>query len=184
MLHLDTISIKENRDGLDFYYNQRNHALKMIDFLSAVAPVKYKRSEELISMDTHTAVKSYKFSYSVEIVPVCRDDLVVLPRHIAHSLGNISQVVLCHKISNNVHFLDPNTLETADISADIYWRAPFMSLANASQMVEFFVIHVEPPWSHARSPRSRRHASRPHVRHSNQRPNPHFAHTPRMCPPR
>ncbi|KAF5107496.1 hypothetical protein DV453_003026 [Geotrichum candidum] len=142
--HLDTISIKENRDGLDFYYNQRNHALKMIDFLSAVAPVKYKRSEELISMDTHTAVKSYKFSYSVEIVPICRDDLVVLPRHIAHSLGNISQVVLCHKISNNVHFLDPNTLETADISADIYWRAPFMSLANASQMVEFFVIHVEP----------------------------------------
>lgn len=142
--HLDTISIKENRDGLDFYYNQRNHALKMIDFLSNVVPMKYKRSEELISMDTHTAVKSYKFSYSVEIVPICRDDLVVLPRTIAHSLSNISQVVLCSKITNNVQFLDPNTLEIADISANVYWRSPFMSLSNASQMVEFFVIHIEP----------------------------------------
>ena len=37
----DTISIKEVRDGLDFFYSQRSHALKMVEFLAAVAPVKY-----------------------------------------------------------------------------------------------------------------------------------------------
>jgi len=37
----DTISIKEVRDGLDFFYSQRSHALKMVEFLASVAPVKY-----------------------------------------------------------------------------------------------------------------------------------------------
>jgi NMD3 family len=37
----DTISIKEVRDGLDFFYTQRSHALKMVELLASVAPVKY-----------------------------------------------------------------------------------------------------------------------------------------------
>ena len=31
-------------------------------------------------MDIHSGSSSYKFSYSVEIAPICRDDLVVLPK--------------------------------------------------------------------------------------------------------
>ena len=37
----DTIAIKEVRDGLDFFYSSRSHALKMMDFLASVAPIKY-----------------------------------------------------------------------------------------------------------------------------------------------
>ncbi|VVT44720.1 uncharacterized protein SAPINGB_P000510 [Magnusiomyces paraingens] len=142
--HLDTVSIKENRDGLDFYYATPNHAVNMLSFLSAVAPVKYKRSEELISIDTHSATKNYKFSYSVEIVPICRDDLVVLPADVANALHNISPVVLCNKVSNTLQFLDPNTLQTAELTAPVYWRTPFASLADSSQLVEFIVLNVEP----------------------------------------
>lgn len=142
--HVDTISIKEAKDGLDFYYGQRNHAVKMIDFLNAVVPMKFKKSEELISQDTHTGASTYKFTYSVEIVPICRDDLVVLPKKMAKSLGNISQFVLCSKISNTLQFLDPSTLQTADLSPQSYWRAPFSALADVSQLVEFIVLDVEP----------------------------------------
>ena len=38
--HRDTTNIKEFRDGLDFYYVQRAHAIKMVDFLNSVVPIK------------------------------------------------------------------------------------------------------------------------------------------------
>lgn len=36
----DTVSIKEVKDGLDFFYAQRTHAIKMVEFLSAVVPIR------------------------------------------------------------------------------------------------------------------------------------------------
>ena len=142
--HVDTISITEARDGLDFFYAQKNHAVKMLDFLNSVVPIKSKKSEELISQDVHSGSSTYKFSYSIEIVPICKDDLVVLPKKLAKSLGNISQLVLCSKISNTLQFIDPTTLQKADLSPSVYWRAPFNSLAEVSQLVEFIILDVEP----------------------------------------
>jgi len=142
--HVDTISIQESKDGLDFFYSSRSHALKMIDFLGSVAPIKYKRSEELVSQDIHAGTSQYKFSFSVEIVPICRDDLVILPKKLAHQLGGISQIVICSKVSNTIQFLDVNTLQIADINATVYYKKPFPSLAEASQLVEFIVLDVEP----------------------------------------
>lgn len=37
----DTISIKEVKDGLDFFYSQRSHALKMVEFLNGLVPIRY-----------------------------------------------------------------------------------------------------------------------------------------------
>lgn len=37
----DTLSVAEKKDGLDFFYSSRQHALKMVDFLTAVAPVRW-----------------------------------------------------------------------------------------------------------------------------------------------
>jgi NMD protein affecting ribosome stability and mRNA decay len=36
----DTNNINEKRDGLDFFYTERNNAIKMCDFLSGVVPVR------------------------------------------------------------------------------------------------------------------------------------------------
>jgi len=37
----DTISVKEVKDGLDFFYSTRAHALKMVEFLQGVVPVRF-----------------------------------------------------------------------------------------------------------------------------------------------
>ncbi|KAG7705093.1 hypothetical protein KL914_003779 [Ogataea haglerorum] len=142
--HVDTISIKESKDGLDFYYSQRNHAVKMIDFLNSVVPIKSKKSEELISQDIHSGTSQYKFTFSVEIVPICKDDLVVLPKKLAKSMGDMARLVLCSKVSNMVQFIDPVTLQTGDLLAQVFWRTPFAALADVTQMVEFIVLDVEP----------------------------------------
>jgi nonsense-mediated mRNA decay protein 3 len=141
--HKDTINIKEVKDGLDFFFAARNQAEKFVDFLNSVAPVRAKKSQELISMDIHTSTKSYKFSYSVELVPICKDDLVAIPIKLAKQIGNISPLGLCYRVGTSVNILDPSTLQTADVSTPIYWRAPFTPLADVQELVEFIVMDID-----------------------------------------
>jgi len=115
----------------------------MCEFLAGIVPVRTKSSEQLLSTDTHTGTSSYKFTYSVEIVPVCKDDLVCLPLKQARSLGNISQLAVCTRVGNSLHLMDPATLQSCEISAQVYWRMPFHALATVTDLVEFIVLDVE-----------------------------------------
>jgi nonsense-mediated mRNA decay protein 3 len=142
--HKDTINIKEVPNGIDFYFAARNSAEKFLDFLISVAPVRTKKSQELISLDTHTSVKSYKFSFACELVPICKDDLVALPVKLAKTIGNISPLTLCYRVGTSVNLIDPNTLQTADLSTPIYWRSPFSPLADVKELIEFVVMDIEP----------------------------------------
>ncbi|KAF4126710.1 nonsense-mediated mRNA decay protein 3 [Geosmithia morbida] len=141
--HRETLNIKEAKDGVDFFFSAKNQAEKFLDFLNSVVPIKVKQSQELISLDTHTSKRSYKFTYSAEIVPVCKDDLVALPIKVAKQSGNIAPLLLCYRIGTSVCLMDPQTLQTADISSAVYWRAPFTSLTDAPELVEFIVMDVE-----------------------------------------
>ena len=141
--HRETINIKEVKDGLDFFFAQRNSAEKFVDFLNSVAPVRKKTSQELISMDIHTSSKSYKFTFSVELVPICKDDLVALPIKLAKQSGNIAPLGLCYRVGTSINIIDPQTLQTADISTPIYWRSPFNSLADVQELAEFVVMDIE-----------------------------------------
>lgn len=142
--HKDCTNINEKRDGLDFFYTERNNAIKMVEFLASVVPVRVKGSEQLISQDTHSGTANYKFTYSVEIVPICKDDLVCVPKNLARQWGNISQLTICSRIGNTIHLLDPLTLQQTDVSAPVYWRQPFESLAQVSDLIEFVVLDIEP----------------------------------------
>lgn len=141
--HRDTVSIREAKDGLDFFYVQRGHALRMVEFLSTVVPIRAHKSEQLISTDVHTSHSNYKFTYSVEIAPICKDDLIVLPKRLAKSLGNIGQIVVCSRITNSIRLLDPTTLQSFDVPTDRYWRDPFYSIASIPELVEFLVLDIE-----------------------------------------
>ncbi|TFY58976.1 hypothetical protein EVG20_g7957 [Dentipellis fragilis] len=140
----DTIMVKEVKDGLDFFYSARGHALKMTEFLAAHVPVRSKASERLLSSDTHTSTANFKHTYSVEIVPICKDDLVCMPVKLARQLGNISPLTVCMRVGNSIHLLDPATLQFCEVTSPIYWRTPFDSLASVSDMVEFTVLDIEP----------------------------------------
>ncbi|KAJ1328792.1 hypothetical protein BSLG_010016 [Batrachochytrium salamandrivorans] len=150
--HKDTSNIKEFRDGLDFYYSQRSHALKMVEFLTSVVPLKSKSSEQLISTDTHTGTSDYKFTYSVEIVPICKDDLVCLTHKMARTLSEISPLALCTRVSNMITFTDPLTGKLrfinrspldAEMRAPQFWEASFPTLCESKDLIEFYVIDVQ-----------------------------------------
>ena len=71
--------------GVDFFFGNRSHALKFNDFLSSVVPIKTRNDKQLVSHDEHAGTYNYKFTFSVKLVPLCKEDLCLLP-HKAHSL--------------------------------------------------------------------------------------------------
>ena len=46
----------------------------------------------------------------------------------------------------SINLMDPSTLQTAELSAPVYWREkfPFKALADAQDQVEFIVLDIEP----------------------------------------
>lgn len=95
--HADASSISEMRDGLDFFHSEKNASEKLVSFLQTVAPLRYKTARQMITHDTHTGVHRNKYTFSVELVPVCKDDLVCLPKETAAHLSNVCPLVLCTK---------------------------------------------------------------------------------------
>ena len=65
---------------------------------------------QLVSHDEHAGTYNYKFTFSVKLVPICKEDLCLLPHKVHHGLGGMGPVVLCTHVSSAVHLLDPFTL--------------------------------------------------------------------------
>lgn len=141
--HRDTVNIKTVREGIDFFFDSRSHASKFVDFLQAVVPIRSKTSEQLITQDVHSGESTYKFTFSVEIVPVCKDDLIFLPQKVARQLGGLHPLVLCTRVGTTLHFIEPTSLTTPDMPTTTYWREPFTSLACSKDLVEYYVLDVE-----------------------------------------
>ncbi|KMV65407.1 ribosome stability and mRNA decay protein [Encephalitozoon cuniculi EcunIII-L] len=117
----DTSNIKQRKEGLDFYYIERNAAVRMVSFLQSVLPVRVKVSERLISKDVHTSKCNYKFSHSVEIAPLCKDDLVVVGKDVRRSLG-IGSLAIVQKIATGIVLLDARLMKSVKITGSFYWN--------------------------------------------------------------
>jgi nonsense-mediated mRNA decay protein 3 len=63
---------------------------------------------------------------------------------LARQLGNIDPLTICTRVGNSLHLLHPSTLQSCELIGSTYWRAPFDSLANISDLVEFTVLDIEP----------------------------------------
>ncbi len=89
-------------------------------------------------------VYRYKHTYSVEIVPVCREDLVCLPPRLNAQIGGSSPLMLVWKVSNKLRLLDPLTLKAVDVQAQQFWANPFRAIANSSLLTLYYVFDVVP----------------------------------------
>uniref|UniRef100_A0A1B0FCV2 60S ribosomal export protein NMD3 n=1 Tax=Glossina morsitans morsitans TaxID=37546 RepID=A0A1B0FCV2_GLOMM len=141
--HNNTLGIKPMHGGLDFYYANDNHARKMVDFLQTMIPAKITSSKRLISHDIHSNNYNYKYTWSVEIVPLSKGSAVCLPKKLRQQLGNLSPICLIHKVASAIHLIDPLTAQIAELSSQAYFRNPFEAICNPPQLVEYVVMDVE-----------------------------------------
>merc|ERR1719183_1271862 len=99
--HEKVLSLKETRDGLDFHFSHRSHAIQFADFVTAHVPSKVKQSRHLVSHDVSNNIYNYKYTILCELCTVCVDDVVHIPRGsaITASLSGASPLLICHKVS-------------------------------------------------------------------------------------
>ncbi|KAF5450222.1 hypothetical protein F2P56_030589 [Juglans regia] len=140
---VSAIKIQQMDQGIDFFFSNRSHGVKFVEFVGKVAPVRSRNDKQLVSHDTKSNNYNYKYTFSVEICPICREDLICLPPKVAASLGNLGPLVICTKVTNSIALLDPFTLRISFLDADQYWRVPFKSLSTSRQLVEYIVLDVE-----------------------------------------
>ncbi|KAF4028268.1 NMD3 family [Phytophthora infestans] len=142
--HEKTTNIESHPDGVDFFFSERNHALRFVDFLQESVPMKVKTAKKLISADNHSNTHNYKFTYAVEIAPVCKDDLVLLPVKLARMLGNMSCLCLVQSVTSSIHVVDPFTTQVAEVDSEKYWRYPFRALRSIKAMTDLTVLDSNP----------------------------------------
>ncbi|KAI9161217.1 hypothetical protein LWI28_015522 [Acer negundo] len=137
------IKIQQMEQGIDFFFSNRSHGVKFVEFVGKVAPVRSRTDKQLVSHDIKSNNYNYKHTFSVEISPICREDLICLPPKVALSLGNLGPLVICSKVTNSIALLDPFTLRHCFLDADQYWRSSFKCLLTSRQLVEYIVLDVE-----------------------------------------
>jgi len=142
--HSYALSIKSQPDGIDFFFGERSHALRFINFVESVTPLRTRSAKELVSADLKSNVMSYKFTYMSEIVPLCKHDIMALPKTLASKCGQINQIVLCERVTTGVHIIDPRTGQRSSFPQDRFWHlGPFSPMATAPQMIQFIVLDCE-----------------------------------------
>ncbi|KAL5549011.1 hypothetical protein UlMin_004242 [Ulmus minor] len=110
------LKIKQMDRGIDFFFSNRSHGVKFVEFVGK--------------------------TFSVEISPICREDLICLPPKLALSLGNIGPLMICTKVTNSIALLHPITLGHCFLDADQYWRSSFKSILTSRQL-HAIVMDVE-----------------------------------------
>lgn len=138
--HLTTSNIKERKDGIDFYYLDRQEAVRMVDFLSNYCGTRVLSSSRLISEDLSNNTANKKFSFSVEILPFCNDDLVYLGP--GNSLG-LGEIAIVTKVRSTVIFYDPITHKTSKLHSKQYYadESKYKILMRSTNFKKYRVIY-------------------------------------------
>jgi len=139
----ECLGIKPKDNGIDFHFGSKGSANKFVEFVKGNVPCQVKFSKQLTSHDAKSNQYNYKYTHLVEIVPICRDDLVVVPQS-----KHQSKLALCYKVGSTVYLLDAASLQPLEIKPEKYFRNPIYPLAVRDQLTEFIVMDLEAEKDH------------------------------------
>lgn len=141
--HRATSNIKERKDGIDFYFLNRNDAVKMVEFISNYCGTKVLNSSRLISEDDSNNTANKKFTFSVEILPFCKDDLLCIGKRNKLGLG---EFVLVSKARSDITVFDPKTLKTNKIHSKEYFanEDKYKILLRSNELRKYRVVFFRP----------------------------------------
>ena len=147
------LSVQTKKNGFDFYFPTLDKARHFTQYLSKVAPMRIKTTQSLVSEDRKNNTANIKHTLSCEMVPLCRDDLVIVAKQ-AKGAGKLTgKLCLVLKVSSAVHLITTSPSRELDVAAqctdlysDTYWRggeSSFRLFLSSRRMVRFVVLDVE-----------------------------------------
>eukprot|EP01048_Picozoa_sp_COSAG05_P001842 COSAG05_NODE_66_length_22253_cov_14.954455_15_plen_426_part_01 len=145
----DVLNIKTVSDGMDFYFAQKQDAAKFAKFVQSSVPVQMKASSRVVGISHHVGTSTA--ATSILIAPICKHDLLWLPKPLSRSLGGLGPLVLCTRVASTMRLLCPSTLATAELTAASYFKSPFLPLCSDARLVEYEVLDVEVSTTHCGS---------------------------------
>ena len=151
------LSIDPSRHGFDFYFLSLMHARLFASYIAKIAPMRMKTTQKLVSADVKSNTANLKHTVACDIVPLCRDDLIIVDKRVSSSSGGgagylSGRLCLVDKMSSSVRLVDasPNRSSKmdqcfADISSDKYWRGEkhYRLLFSSTRLTRFCVLDVE-----------------------------------------
>jgi len=155
------LKIDSSRHGLDFYFLTIHEAQHFAHFLARLAPLKIKTSSKLVSADAKNNTANVKHTLSCDVVPLCRDDLVLVQKESRSLLGG--RLALVTKVASVVHMIDASPKRSAsnhifamEITAEAYHKngggggtagvndkGCYSILHTSERLVPFVVLDVE-----------------------------------------
>eukprot|EP00924_Labyrinthula_sp_SR-Ha-C_P008748 augustus_masked-scaffold_2-processed-gene-1.12-mRNA-1 protein AED:0.05 eAED:0.05 QI:0/-1/0/1/-1/1/1/0/386 len=100
------LNIEQKKNGLDFYFANRHSAQKLVEKLNSSTPVlKKTESKKLTGTDVKSNIVRYKYTILLTVSPVCRFDLVFLPKK-TKNRGNFA-LGLVDAVASSVKIINP-----------------------------------------------------------------------------
>ena len=140
------IGVENSKQGMDFFFKQKNQAEKVVNFISTHLPTKSKFSKRHISTDARTSKHRYELTYAVDIVPLGRGDLVIMPVNLQAKNSSAGELVLVSKVASSIHLLNPLTLKRDELIASKYFAKEKLIrvLMSPAELVRFVILDIEP----------------------------------------
>lgn len=149
------LDIKTLRNGFDFYFSSQDKAQHFASFISKFVPMRTKTTSKLVSTDNHSNTANIKNTVVCDMVPLCRDDLIIADRRAKDGgAGRLSgRLALVNKVSSVVHLVDAAPLRDVELLSSItselvpekYWKSEkyYRLVLPPNRMVKFVVLDIE-----------------------------------------
>lgn len=137
------VEIKPVKEGIDFFFDTRQHAERLVHFVGQYAMTRSKQSKQLVTHNEKAGTANVRHTWALDVAPLCKDDLVLLPRPTAASLGMPTRLCVVAKAGRTIHLVHPSTAAVALCSADQYWRHPFGAAFSRPAARAFEVLDCE-----------------------------------------
>lgn len=144
VLRMDT-----SKHGFDFYFLSLPEAQAFANFCARLSPMRIKTTRKMVSSDVKNNTANMQYTVAADMVPLCRDDLVLIDKSANVRLAG--QLVLVDKVSSILHLVSAAPLRTTaadsimELSPEPYYRSEklYRLVLNATRLVRFVVIDVE-----------------------------------------
>lgn len=144
------LKIDTKKNGFDFYFLSNTHAQTFTNFLQRIAAMRIQRTTKMVSADNHSNTANMKTTFMAQMVPLCRDDLVLIHKKASGSklAGSLALVT---KVSSTIQFVGASPKRTIvsdslmELSADQYYKTEkhYQLLQAGHRLVRFVVLDVE-----------------------------------------
>lgn len=146
------LKIDAVKNGFDFYFLTTAQAQAFTSFLQRVAGVRVKTTKKLVSADVKNNTQHWKHTFTCDLMPLCKDDLVLIHKTAAGRGCKLAGcLVLVTKVATALHLVSasPQRVKLPDsemeLSSEAYYKNEklFTVLLASHRMVRFVVLDVE-----------------------------------------